>query len=251
MRDDMVVAGIGELGKLFAGGALRSGLRVTPLNRGDDVAATLLALPAGTPILATLPESALAEFAGASPESRRSDIILVQNGLTPPLWKEMGLDTPTIANVWTNKKPGQPLLVGRPTMLYGKHAALMHRIHQALGLNARIAEHPEELQHDLAAKFAFILTINALGYEHRGAAVGELLEDHAEAVDEWLKAGAKLGAARLKSGSVDVEHVVVIAREAMTAMASMPAAGRSAPARLAAAREEASAWRIAIPETRV
>ena len=56
---DFAVWGLGELGRLYAGGALRAGHRVTPLTRATDPATTLASLPSATPILIAVGEADL------------------------------------------------------------------------------------------------------------------------------------------------------------------------------------------------
>jgi hypothetical protein len=44
--DEVTIIGLGQLGRVFAGGLLRAGCGVVPVNRGDDMAAAVRAHPA-------------------------------------------------------------------------------------------------------------------------------------------------------------------------------------------------------------
>jgi hypothetical protein len=242
----LVVIGVGELGQLYAGGALREGLQVTPARRGDDLRAVLAQVPAGTPLLVAVGESALPDVASALPEDRKADAILIQNELFESRWRKHGLDGPTLAIPWVLKKKGLPVTVLRSTPLFGKHAGTMERIHAALGLPTECLPDRNALNAALVSKYAFILTINVLG----------VLEDRS--VGEWLDGGGpqvravagdaiQLAEAYAET-PVDGALVLNEILEGMEGLRPFPARGRTAQARLERALKDATGFGLTLPE---
>ncbi len=91
LRSTVVIVGPGQLGRIFAGGFLRAGYAVVPVNRGDDMGAVAAALPDGW----------------------KSLLGLVQNELLPRDREQHRIERPTVAPVWFEKKKGmaaKPLL---------------------------------------------------------------------------------------------------------------------------------------------
>lgn len=242
---DLAVIGMGQLGQLFSAGALRAGFRVTAVLRSHDLSGRLADLPLDAPVLVSVGEADLPEVLARLDAERVASAMLVQNGLTRARLDELAASSATLANVWTNKKPGQPLIVGRPTALFGTNAETFAAIHAGVGIPSEMARTELEIDTDIVGKYAFILTINALGHR-RGGTVGDLLDSCPDEVDVWLSAAVNLGAARAKV-SVDESEAMRRAKEAMSSMRSMPAAGRSAERRLNAAIMEASELGVALP----
>ncbi len=241
--ESFVVIGPGQLGRLYAGGALRLGRRVTPVRRGDDVEGILRDIEPSAPILIATGEAAMPEVAARLTDDRREDTILVQNELFASVWEAAGLRSPSVAVVWLSSKPGRPLEIARPTALWGRHAALLADVHDALGLPFAVVD-DATVTLELVAKFAFILGINTLGLEADHSLAGWLREDEARVRAVMVDAVA-LGAAL--GGDVDRDAAVEMACEAMVALGEYPAAGRSAPARKARARAEAARLGLDLP----
>ncbi len=61
---EVVVVGLGQLGRLFAGCLLRSGHAVIPVNRGDDVEEIAAAHPAPALVLLAVGEADLSGTSG-------------------------------------------------------------------------------------------------------------------------------------------------------------------------------------------
>jgi 3-hydroxyisobutyrate dehydrogenase-like beta-hydroxyacid dehydrogenase len=79
----LIVIGLGQLGRVFAGGLLRTGCTVVPVNRGDDMAA--LAQRHATPemVLVAVAETDLHTVLAALPDNWKSRAALIQNELLP------------------------------------------------------------------------------------------------------------------------------------------------------------------------
>lgn len=235
-----VVIGVGQLGRLFGAAALACGYRTTPILKGASVAAALADGASRGPILITVGERALPDVLAEIPRARADDVILVQNELFPALWRSAlgGEAQPTVAVVWSSVKKGRPIDVGRATHVHGPYAQFVRELHGALDAKAPCVElrTPMDLETELVAKYAFILTVNMLGLE-KARTVGEWLDADPARVDEVLSRTVALGEKR-------VGHLcpgaTAIARGAMSALRSMPAAGRTAQERIDRAREVAT-----------
>ncbi len=243
---NVVVVGPGQLGRLFGGGALRLGARVTPVLREDDPGAVFKRVPADAPVWLTVPESALATVAEALPASRRKRAILVQNGLFVPDIEALGFDDATIVCVWTSAKPGQPLLVGRRSGVYGPQAAHVAAVHREVGLPCAVLDSERARDTELVAKYAFILAINGLGLEEAGTVAEVTSRDPqrtAAIVGEALALGALLADA-----DVDLADASTAVAEAFHGFAEMPARGRAAAKRVLAACRDARERDVELPE---
>lgn len=239
-RADLVVVGVGQLGGLYATGALRGGFRVTPVGRDVDPGAVVDAGGAG-PVLVTVGEDTLAAVLRALPSSRRDDAILVQNELFPA-----DLDgAPTLAVVWLNRKEERPAEVARPTVVHGRHAGVMARIHAALRLPCRVVTEPAALHAELVAKYAFIVCVNGLGVL-APLTVGEWLARDPGQVRRLLQEGVAVGEARLGQ-AVDRAAAIAAGEEALRALVHMPVRGRTARARIERAVAAARARGVAVP----
>lgn len=242
---ELVVFGVGQLGQLYAAGALRLGLRVTPITRHDDPTTVLADLPLGTPILLAVSEDDLGPAVSKIPPARWGDLCLVQNELFPARWRALGLTEPTILVVWLSKKKARPVEVARVSPAYGKHAAIMTAMFEALELPAKALEDTAALDVELVAKFAFILTINALGLVEN-LTLGEWLARDPETVARLVTEAQALGEAHL-GHPVPREEIHARVEEAMRGLSTYPARGRTASARLARAKVDAERFGLDVP----
>ena len=242
---DLVIYGVGQLGQLFAGGALRLGLRVTPIVRATDRALVFRDLPRGTPIFLTVSEDMLPAAVDDVPPDRHGDVVLVQNELFPRRWHALGLDAPTVLVVWLSKKKGRPVEVARPTFAWGRHAQLAVEMHRALDVPAQVLDDEAALHQELVSKFAFILTINALGLAEN-LPLGAWLEKDRRRVMSLVDEARLLAEAHLGT-SVDAEYVELAVLEAMAALKDYPARGRTAHERIERALRDAAAFGLELP----
>ena len=241
---ELVVYGLGELGQLYGAGALRAGLRVTPITRQTDAAAVLRTLPSEVPILVAVGEAALDEVLGGL-GTRASSAILLQNELFPSRWQRLDA-TPTVFVPWLLKKRGMPLLVARPTPVCGRHAELVCELHQALEIPAVMLREERELAQALIAKYAFILTMNTLGLL-RDRTLALWLQEDPVRVAALAKEAADLGAA-LCECEVERAPCERAVDEAMRALGTISARGRTAEARVTRALEHGSRLGLTLPE---
>lgn len=181
---DIVIVGLGQLGGVFARGFLRSGYRVVPVNRGDDLAHMAALAPEPELVLVTVGEGDLPAVLAELPTSWRSRAGLVQNELLPRDWRAQGVDTPTVAVVWFEKKAGRGIREILPTVVAGPKAALVEDALREIGLSAERVEGESALEEALVLKNLYILVSNIAGIE-TGGTVSGLWSEHralAEAV---------------------------------------------------------------------
>lgn len=224
-----LVAGVGELGGVFARGLLKLGHAVYPVMRRQRLVEQLAA--AGDPelILLCVGESELAELLTQVPGPFHARVAFVQNELVPRDWRRAGMREPSGVVVWFEKKAGQDVHVVRESGAYGPRAPLLMQILSTLGIPV-YAIAPAELDYELALKNLYILVHNLAGLRH-GGSVAEL----------WARHGAFASAVRdevlqhqeaLMGHGLDRARLTRALAEAVSADPEHACAGRSAPQRL-------------------
>ncbi len=244
----VVMIGLGQLGRVIAGGLLRSGQVVVPVNRGDDLLAVSARWPQPTLVLISVGENDLHPLLAALPQTWLTRVGLLQNELLPRDWQAHGIAEPTVISVWFEKKKGmdaKPLL---SSPAFGPQAALLVRALQGIDLPAHELADAETLSWELVRKNLYIVTTNIAGLE-TGGDVGALWSEHqalaravaTEVLDiqDWL-VGQPCERERMLAGML----------EAFEADPRHGCAGRSAPARLKRALHHADAAGLAVPTLR-
>ena len=241
---DFVVYGLGELGQLYGAAALRAGLRVTPITRRSDPQQVLAQFAHDVPVLVAVGEQSL-DDALKSLGERGNVAILLQNELFPAVWQERGI-APTVLVPWLLKKRGVAMQVARPSPVFGRHAELMCELHHAIDVPVvRLRDEPS-LHQALVEKYAFILTINALGLI-RDRTLGMWLQEDPIRVHAISLEAAQLGAI-LCEQHVDLPRCARATSEGMRALGGMSARGRTAEARVTRALEHCRRIGLALPE---
>lgn len=244
----VVVIGLGQLGRVFAGGLLRAGRSVVPVNRGDDMAALALAHPAPDMVLVAVGENDLHVALGALPDAWKSRVALIQNELLPRDWLAHGLTDPTVISVWFEKKKGidaKPLIA---SPVAGPGAGLLCRALTSIDLPCREAATGDDLLFELVRKNVYILTTNIAGLR-TGGTVAELWAQH------------ESFARQVANDVMDIQDALAgVPHDRAALMAGMLEAfdgdpqhsctGRSASARLARAIGHADAFGLAVPTLR-
>lgn len=235
MTEHIVVVGIGQLGAVFSEGFLRTGRTVTPVLRGGDIASICERTQPEAVLVAT-GEDDLQQVLTCLPPREKERAILIQNELRPAEWQAHRLD-PTIGIVWFEKRKGKQPNVVLPSVLYGKHAALLAEALAGLELAHRTIASQEELAHELVLKNLYILGLNLTGLRLKGVAK-ELLTTHRELFQSVVAELFRLERALLDSsppfsGSIlDETRLWKDLEGAILADPDHSCAGRSAPRRL-------------------
>lgn len=231
MEKTVVIIGLGQLGRVFAGSFLRAGHTAVPVNRGDDMAAIAARHPAPELVLVAVAESDLHVVLAALPSVWKSRAGLLQNELLPRDWQRHGINDPTVCVVWFEKKKGVDAnaLIASPA--FGPAADAMLCGLSAVDLPARPLGSADDLLFELVRKNLFILTTNIAGLKV-GGTTGELWAKHRDLartvanevldIQEWLA-----------ERTFDREELIAGMVEAIAAKPDHACTGRSAQARLA------------------
>ena len=229
MDNTITLIGVGEMGAVFSHALLRTGHPVFPALRSTPAADAYERNPDPALALVTVGEDDLHSVLADVPEAWRSRIGLIQNELLPRDWIRHGIEAPTVAVVWFEKKPGRATRVIIPTPVAGPHAGLLVDALTSIGIAAEVIS-DETLIDALVAKNLYILTANIAGLR-TGGTVAELWDDHhplatsvaSEVLDiqDWL-VGHPVDRERATAGMI----------EAFRGDPDHGTTGRSAPRRL-------------------
>jgi len=248
MKKPVVVIGIGEMGGVFARGLLRTGHPVYPITRGSDMAEAARELPDPELVLVAVAENDLQATLEQLPSTWLSRIALLQNELLPRDWELHELQQPTVISVWFEKKPGQDAKVLIPSPVYGPQANLLQASLAALGIPARVLADASELLFELVLKNVYILTTNCAGLV-TGGSVSELWAGHRELAEAVAREVISIQEA-LTDRTFDADALITGMLAAFDGDPDHNCMGRSAPARLARALQQADAAGLAVPHLR-
>ncbi|MHB1092912.1 ketopantoate reductase family protein [Thiobacillus sp.] len=245
---EAVVIGLGQLGRVFAGGLLRAGCPVAPVNRGDDLAKLSRSHPTPELVLVAVAENDLPTVLAALPEVWKPRAALIQNELLPRDWETHGYIDPTVISVWFEKKKGtdaRPLLA---SPVAGPGATLLCQALTAIDLPCREVTPGNELLFELVRKNVYILTTNITGLK-TGGTVSQLWAQHETFAREVANEVMDIQDA-LTGMAQDRDALIAGMLEAFEADPGHSCTGRSAPARLARALQHADAFGLDLPTLR-
>lgn len=237
MKSPSVVIGIGEMGSVFARGLLRTGHPVYPATRHVDLQEAALQLPAPELVLVAVAENALHPVLEALPVVWRNRVALLQNELLPCDWERHGLVRPTVISVWFEKKRGQDVKVLIPSPVYGPHAGLLQETLASLDIPTRVLDDTRALLFELVVKNVYIVTTNCAGLV-TGGTVSELWARHRELAQDVAHEVIRIQES-LTDTRFDAQQVVDAMLVAFAGDPDHHCTGRSAPARLARALQQA------------
>ncbi|MDO9009417.1 MAG: hypothetical protein Q7U80_14460 [Thiobacillus sp.] len=245
---NVVIIGLGQLGRVFSGGLLRVGCSVVPVNRGDDMAALAHSHPAPDMVLVAVGENDLHGVLGALPDAWKSRVALIQNELLPRDWEKYHYTDPTVISVWFEKKKGidaKPLIA---SPVAGPGAGLLVRALAAIELPVREIAAGDALLFELVRKNVYILTTNIAGLK-TGGTVTDLWAQH-----EAFARQVANEVMDIQDALIGTQHdraaLIAGMLEAFEGDPQHACTGRSAPARLARAIGHADAFGLAVPTLR-
>lgn len=244
----IVVVGIGQLGRVFAGGFLRTGNIVVPVTRGGDMSSVARAHPDPALVLVAVAENDLHMVLAAMPGAWRPRVALIQNELLLRDWEKYRYTDPTVISVWFEKKKGtdaRPLLA---SPVAGPGARLLCDALGSIDLPAREVAPGEELLFELVRKNVYILTTNIAGLK-TGGTVAQLWAQH-EGFARTVANEVMDIQDRLAGHVFDREKLFAGVLEAFAGDPDHGCTGRSAPSRLARALEHADRLGLAVPTLR-
>jgi hypothetical protein len=246
--DEVVVIGLGQLGRVFAGGFLRSGHTVVPVNRGDDMFSVAHAHPDPALVLVAVAENDLHRVLAAMPGAWRPHIALIQNELLPRDWEKYRYAEPTVISVWFEKKKGSDAKPLIPSPVAGPGAALLCGALTAIDLPCHEVAPGDELLFELVRKNVYILTTNIAGLK-TGGTVAQLWAQHEDFARQVANEVMDIQDA-LTGVAHDRDKLIAGMIEAFDGDPGHGCTGRSAPARLARALQHADAYGLAVPTLR-
>lgn len=242
---EVVVIGLGQLGRVFAGGLLRTGHTVVPVNRGDDLFTVAHAHPDPALVLVAVAENDLHTVLAAMPGAWRPHVALIQNELLPRDWAQYRYADPTVISVWFEKKKGtdaKPLIA---SPVAGPGAGLLCRALTAIDLPCREIASGNELLFELVRKNVYILTTNIAGLK-TGGTVSQLWAQHEAFARQVANEVMNIQDA-LTGVAHDRDKLIAGMIEAFDGGPDHGCTGRSAPSRLARAIAHADEFGLAVP----
>jgi ketopantoate reductase len=248
MKAPVILIGIGEMGSVFARGLLRNGHPVYPVTRNDNLTEIAQQLPSPERVLVAVAENDLPAVLEAMPPAWQQRLCLLQNELLPDDWQRYGLVKPTVISVWFEKKRGQDVKVLIPSPVLGPAAELLKTSLGKLDIPVRILANDSELLFELVLKNVYIVTTNCAGLV-TGGTVSELWEDHRELAEAVAHEVIEIQTA-LTGQDFQAEALIAGMLEAFKGDPDHRCTGRSAPARLARALQQADAAGLTIPRLR-
>ena len=248
MKPPVIVIGIGEMGSVFAHGFLRMGHPVYPVTHGTDLSGTAKLLPSPERVLVAVAENDLHAVLAQMPAAWHSHLALLQNELLPGDWQQYGYTNPTVISVWFEKKKGQDVKVLIPSPVFGPGAELLQTSLDSLGIPARRLASEDELLFELVVKNVYIVTTNCAGLI-TGGTVSDLWDNHRELGEAVAREVIQLQEA-LTGQHFQADELIAAMLKAFAGDPDHGCMGRSAPARLARALQQADAAGLAIPRLR-
>lgn len=245
---EIIIIGLGQLGRVFAGGFLRTGCTVVPVTRGDDMFTVAHAHPDPALVLIAVAETDLHRVLAAIPGAWRPKIALIQNELLPRDWAQYHYADPTVISVWFEKKKGTDAkaLIASPAA--GPGARLLCEALASIDLPCRKIASGDALCFELVRKNVYILTTNLAGLK-TGGTVSALWSQHEAFARQVANEVIDIQDA-LTGMKNDREKLLAGMLEAFGADPAHGCTGRSAPTRLARALQHADAFGLAVPTLR-
>ncbi len=160
--------GTGEIGGVLAHGLLKTGHPVFPIGRDTNIQTALSARPFLDGLLVAVGEKDLDSVLEQIPSAWHDRVVLIQNELLPDDWHKHGIETPTVASIWFEKKPGKPVkpLISSP--VHGPKADALVAAMRSLDIPAHPVADADEMLEELVVKNVYILTTNIAGLETGG-----------------------------------------------------------------------------------
>jgi len=237
MNKPIVIIGIGEMAGVFARGFLRTGHPVYPITREMNLEAEANTIPNPEFVLVAVGEADLQATLQQIPSQWHDRLVLLQNELLPRDWQTYPFTNLTIISVWFEKKKGQDAKVLLASPTFGPHANTIKQGLASIGIACRVIDSAAEMQYELVRKNVYIVTTNIAGLKVDGN-VFELWREH-EALVRAVASDVMDIQQALVNEALPRERLIKGMLEAFEADPAHKCMGRSAPARLQRALEQA------------
>ena len=237
--------GAGEIGGVLAHGLLKTGHPVFPIGRDTDIESALSSRPFLDGLLVAVGEKDLDTVLERIPTAWYDRLVLIQNELLPDDWRKHGIETPTVASIWFEKKPGKPVkpLISSP--VHGPLADDLVAAMQLLDIPAHRVTEADEMLEELVIKNVYILTTNIAGLQTQGD-VEDLWSNHQQLARDVAGDVIRLQEARV-GRALDHERLIDGMVRGFDGDPQHQCMGRSAPQRLQRALEQAKGLDITLP----
>jgi len=243
MKAPVVVIGMGEIGAVFARALLKTGHPVYPLLRNESATELQASIDAPAAVIVAVGEKELPEVLKQIPAAWQSVLVLLQNELLPRDWAQLEV-APTVISIWFEKKKGQDSKVIIPSPTHGPLAQLLHDALGSIDIAVKLVETEEAMLSELVVKNLYILTSNIAGLEV-GGNVGELWQNHRDVANEVID-DVLLIQQQLSGQDLNKDELVELMLVAFNGDPEHKCMGRSAPARLQRALDQAAEFGIAL-----
>lgn len=248
IKEPVIVIGLGEMGSVFARAILKLGFPVYPVARDTNIEELAKEIPNPTMVLVAVGEKDLQASLKQIPSVWHDCVAMLQNELLPRDWEPYNFTQPTIISVWFEKKKGQDSKVLISSPCFGPKASLLVKALATLDIPANEVASVDEMEEELLIKNVYILTTNISGLVTKGDVNDLWKYNHDLAIEvanevmdiQSTLVGHELNRDKLIKGfkagiDGDLNHMCM---------------GRSAPARLARAIEQADAAGLDIKKLR-
>jgi hypothetical protein len=248
MYQVVVVIGLGEMGSIFARGILRLGHPVYPVTRDTDMAAYCKNIPQPELVLVAVGETDLQPILKQIPIEWQSRIVLLQNELLPRDWQPHHFENPTVISVWFEKKKGQDVKVLIPSPVFGPNAGLISNALATLDIPVRELATEKELELELVIKNVYILTTNIAGLVI-GGTVDDLWSKNETLARDIANDVIDIQE-KLTGNAYKREQLISGMVKAIDGDRAHKNMGRSAPARLKRAIQQADDFKLEVNKLR-
>lgn len=220
---------------------------MVPVTRSTDLGDAVAVAPDPRLCLVAVGEADLDATLTDMPEVWRSRLGLLQNELLPRNWQAHGIEDPTVAVVWFEKKPGRDVTQIISTPVAGPAAGLIVRALGSIGIAAHEVDR-RSIEEALVAKNLYILTANIAGLETKGT-VEDLWYGHPQLAASVAAEVAELQV-HLLGREFDRQGALAEMVRAFDADPDHGSMGRSAPVRLRRALRHADEFGAEVPTLR-
>ena len=246
MKKPIVVLGIGELGSVFSRAFLKNNHAVYPITRSTDIDELKASIDPEL-ILVCTAEGDLQSALSSIPTEWKDRVAMMQNELLPRDWEPHNFTNPTVISVWFEKKKGMDSKVLISSPAYGPKAKILAESLALIDIPAHVVADDNALLFELVLKNLYILTTNIAGLAiEPDTNVDELRNQHLSLMRDVSKDILSLQT-QLTGQSFDetqLEQGMIKAFEGDLKHGCM---GRSAPARLDRALNQANEFNLEVP----
>jgi hypothetical protein len=245
MKKTIVVLGIGELGSVFSRAFLKNNHAVYPITRSTDIDELKASIDPEL-ILVCTAEGDLQSALSSIPTEWKDRVTMMQNELLPRDWEPHNFTNPTVISVWFEKKKGMDSKVLISSPAYGPKAKILAESLALIDIPAHVVADDNALLFELVLKNLYILTTNIAGLAiEPGTNVDDLRNQHLSLMRDVSKDILSLQT-QLTGQSFDetqLEQGMIKAFEGDLKHGCM---GRSAPARLDRALDQANEFNLEV-----